>query len=565
MSLKNTKCAYSSADTKYAMRALVSLVTFRQRNSDFDLALFGRSFDDEQHAFAKNNNVKLFEVDLSHDFTNTWGVYPIECFYLFAGPSYLRNYKVVMYMDGDIYCNKTLDIDFSAPQFSDAVFAALGGKKDMRSFPALYADREIIKETWPQARWDRRRLQSGIVFFNVERALETNFYEKIVELFKTSLEKNAPRKGDDSLLSLWYMLADQTKDVFLLKRNYNAFGEEDAYLKECCMFHFLASPKPWDDRNHVPKTQHVTRYFMLKWQEQACKLLSREQLVTLMPQFNVELPLESDINFYWYSHTANFGDFITPYFLRKCCNINVKHAHEPALHDKTCTVVSTGSIYRLVNENALVFGSGVRDRDQSVQKSNSVFCVRGPLTRRRVLAVGDECPPIYGDPALLLARVYNPPFVLRYKLGIVPHVSQYKKVLKLYDEDVKSGEVFVVDLRTINVESVVRQILQCERVVSSSLHGIIVCHSYGIPVRWIRFDNNINGDDTKYHDHFAAVDLPCTHIDAVPFKRVSPNDLLPQIKPQQIRIDLDRLEEAMFFDKDGLKTFVLYAMCNVFK
>lgn len=565
MSLKNKNCAYSSADTKYAMRTLVSLVAFGKRNRDFDLALFGRTFDDEQHRFAQQHNIKLFEIDLSHDFTKTWGVYPIECFYLFAGPIYLRNYDVAMYMDGDIYCNKKIDIDFGATQFREATLAALFGKKDMRSFPALYADREQIKKTWPKKqRWDRRRLQSGVVFFNVKRALETQFYETIVQLYETSMENNIPRKGDDSLLSLWFMLTEKTSDVFPLTPVYNAFGQENSYLEDCRMFHFLSSPKPWDDRNNVPKFKNVTRYFMLKWQEEACGLLSREQLIELMPQFNVELPRESDLNIYWYNRTDNFGDFITPYLLRKCCNIDVKYSHEPACQDDMCTIVSTGSIYRLVNERALVFGTGVRDYDQQVQKSNIIFGVRGPLTRRRALAAGDECPPIYGDPALLLARVYSPPFVLRYKLGIIPHISQYKTVLSLYKEDVKAGNVFIVDLRTKDVESVVRQVLQCERVVSSSLHGIIVCHSYGIPVRWIRFDDNINGDDTKYHDHFAAVDLPSDHINAVPYKRIAPADLLPQIKPQKVGVDLNRLEEAMFFDEHGLKTFTLYAMCGVF-
>jgi hypothetical protein len=40
--------------------------------------------------------------------------------------------------------------------------------------------------------------------------------------------------------------------------------------------------------------------------------------------------------------------------------------------------------------------------------------------------------------------------------------------------------------------------------VSSSLHGIIVAHAYGVPARWVRWRHD-SGDGIKYLDYFQSV------------------------------------------------------------
>ena len=47
----------------------------------------------------------------------------------------------------------------------------------------------------------------------------------------------------------------------------------------------------------------------------------------------------------------------------------------------------------------------------------------------------------------------------------------------------------------------------CERIFSTSLHGVIVAQAYGIPVKWITFDKlPIHGDERyKFYDYFLGV------------------------------------------------------------
>jgi hypothetical protein len=62
-----------------------------------------------------------------------------------------------------------------------------------------------------------------------------------------------------------------------------------------------------------------------------------------------------------------------------------------------------------------------------------------------------------------------------------------------------------------------KQILACEHILSSSLHGIIVAHAYGIPAVQVQFSDRIFGDGVKYHDYFLSVDLEV--YDPVPIDR----------------------------------------------
>jgi pyruvyltransferase len=63
-----------------------------------------------------------------------------------------------------------------------------------------------------------------------------------------------------------------------------------------------------------------------------------------------------------------------------------------------------------------------------------------------------------------------------------------------------SDEVVLIDpLRDPTI--VVPEILSCEFVVSSSLHGIIVAESFGIPARWLRSDKK-GPASMKFYDYY---------------------------------------------------------------
>ena len=109
----------------------------------------------------------------------------------------------------------------------------------------------------------------------------------------------------------------------------------------------------------------------------------------------------------------------------------------------------------------------------------------------------------------MLPLYYRPAVKKRYKIGIVPHyVDEDKKELDKFKSD---DSVLIIHMTGYDKwEDVVRQVLSCEFVVSSSLHGIIISEAYGVPNLWAEIREPIIGDISrrfKFHDFFMSIGL----------------------------------------------------------
>ncbi|WP_217938965.1 polysaccharide pyruvyl transferase family protein [Duncaniella muris] len=166
-----------------------------------------------------------------------------------------------------------------------------------------------------------------------------------------------------------------------------------------------------------------------------------------------------------------------------------------------------GSIINwLTTQNSVIWGSGAINADYPLlAKPQKVLAVRGPMTRDFLLSQGINCPKVYGDPALLLPKYYNPNFKEKYRIGLIPHVSERDH--EIIQQLAINKEIKIIDLRNYNNDwrNIIDQINQCEMIVSSSLHGLIIAEAYNIPNVWIRLSNKIIGGEFKYHDFFKSI------------------------------------------------------------
>lgn len=131
-----------------------------------------------------------------------------------------------------------------------------------------------------------------------------------------------------------------------------------------------------------------------------------------------------------------------------------------------------------------------------------LLAVRGPLTRQAALTSGVDCPEIFGDPGMLLPRLL-PATGRRSGVALVPHFSDAARLEPRWKEQ---SDMLLVDPQQ-PVEDVVRQVAAAELVVSSSLHGLVVAHAYGVPAVWVEFARLPAGDRTKFYDHLMAVGI----------------------------------------------------------
>lgn len=216
---------------------------------------------------------------------------------------------------------------------------------------------------------------------------------------------------------------------------------------------------------------------------------------------------------YWGDHDGpNFGDILNGPLLDHY-GVNYKHTRDyPAGN-----LFVIGSVARLASPGSIVVGSGAIRKTEVYNPSVNFRSVRGPRTREMVLKGGGNCPEIYGDPALLLPRIV-PAQEKKYKIGCTVHYVHRKP--HIIDSLKKSGYHYI-DIFNEDPLEVAREISRCEKMISTSLHGIIAAHAYGIPAAHFHFNGKkLHGDGVKFLDHYEAMNLDhsCDRIDNLVFR-----------------------------------------------
>lgn len=228
---------------------------------------------------------------------------------------------------------------------------------------------------------------------------------------------------------------------------------------------------------------------------------------------------------YW--NFPNFGDQLSPFLVEKLTGKEIKYKSPYHIctnwlqafrifiyymrkreFSKISTItfpsehvlLSIGSILKFCSNNTIVWGSGFMSEEDSF-KGGQIFAVRGEYTNVKLKRMGFGGCDVFGDPGLLIPLVYPVFKETKFILGIIPH---WKEVDFFKDEYSKTYKV--IDLLTKDVETVIDEIVSCKYILSTSLHGIIVAHAYGIPALWIK-KGNIGTDGIKFKDYFSSVGI----------------------------------------------------------
>ena len=218
---------------------------------------------------------------------------------------------------------------------------------------------------------------------------------------------------------------------------------------------------------------------------------------------------------------ANWGDKLNPYLIEQISGKRVLHQSEvfvdmvPAVH---CVI---GSLLGQINlSNAVVWGAGfLSSGDLMPVVPKAIHAVRGHLSNRRLLEQGllkEEVP--VGDPALLMPLLYRPNATVVHDIGVIPHFRDHDlPIVRSLNE---SESFKVIDVCS-GVGEFCDQITSCRQIISSSLHGLIAAHSYGIPAKWVRLSERPKGDGFKFRDYLSSISAQT----AVPAEARSVSDI----------------------------------------
>jgi pyruvyltransferase len=166
-------------------------------------------------------------------------------------------------------------------------------------------------------------------------------------------------------------------------------------------------------------------------------------------------------------------------------------------------LVPIGSTIARGNKKTTFWGNGFLNKKESF-KGGKIYAVRGKYTDEKLRKDGFKGCSVYGDPALLLPIIYpiHNRCIKRNEIGIIPHYLDLPYFQANYSNKYK-----IIDLTTNNVEGIISEICSCKKILSTSLHGIIVAQAYDIPALWIK-KNDIGTDGFKFHDYFSSVEIP---------------------------------------------------------
>jgi pyruvyltransferase len=199
---------------------------------------------------------------------------------------------------------------------------------------------------------------------------------------------------------------------------------------------------------------------------------------------------------------GNFGDMLSPPVVRALSGRAVRYeARGPKLF-------AVGSLLKFARRGDAVWGTGFIQPQDVCDRGIEVFAVRGPLTRRRLLELGVDCPEVYGDPALLLPWVYRLPANPRRGIGIIPHYVDAGRIAVL----ARDPTLRIIDIRA-GIGSVLDEVSRCEVLLSSSLHGCVAGDAYGIPTAWVRIGDRVVGGAFKFEDYYGGTGREATCVD----------------------------------------------------
>lgn len=232
-----------------------------------------------------------------------------------------------------------------------------------------------------------------------------------------------------------------------------------------------------------------------------------KELPTLLNQ-NIKNVRENNKIYLGSSYSHNFGDWLNVFLVEYLSEKKVIFAKYLIPNRSRQEYVAIGSIIQWLKKPTIIWGAGLISEDAELHTKNlDIRSVRGPLTLKKLNGKGivpQQVP--FGDPALLMPLIYTPKVTKKYKVGIIPHyvdrsdlwIQKYSNFSEYKVIDVLSGGDW---------EKFINEVLECEIIISSSLHGLIIADAYGIPSLWISFSNKVMGKGFKFKDYYLSIGI----------------------------------------------------------
>ena len=229
---------------------------------------------------------------------------------------------------------------------------------------------------------------------------------------------------------------------------------------------------------------------------------------------------------------ANLGDALSPVMVSLVSGRRVKHV---SMRSRSSRLSSVGTIAHAMTDGVVhVWGSGTSLHSNPLAPISQrkafkpdtaadfhVYATRGPITGEILGAENWKNDPVYGDPVWLLPEYYRPNITKKWELGVILHLSELeercvecvpKRNFRRYCvPDQLTSKIRLLNTLTEPTVAAMRdridEILSCKRIVSTSLHGMVIAESYGIPCLYFGTREKESGPATVTLSKVANIDM----------------------------------------------------------
>ena len=240
----------------------------------------------------------------------------------------------------------------------------------------------------------------------------------------------------------------------------------------------------------------------------------------------------------------NFGDRLSGTILGEVMGLDFQEIDVSSL-ERPNAMLCIGSILQLAKSGDIVWGAGLNlpNIPQSFEGLD-IFAVRGPLTAERIKQLGGPSVDCFGDPGILISSVAsyreiwkkfkaNHPDnsgIKASRFTVIPHYVHWQllakririglrlrgkknllihRIGKQLATEKRQGYRFNYISIFENEKHLVRNIIESEVVISSSLHALITSIAFEVPISWwwpkLYDDLGDEQGRFKYYDFFASI------------------------------------------------------------
>lgn len=262
-------------------------------------------------------------------------------------------------------------------------------------------------------------------------------------------------------------------------------------------------------------------------------------------------PSAGKITIAWWEnpYPGNYGDWLTPFIFNHYTENRIIFqgltTQAPKKH-----LVSLGSVGRFIKSNSVVVGTGVSSFKHALNPKAEYISVRGPHTAELLLQSGGPKVEVFGDPAVVLSRIL--PFTrgkTNGRIALIRHHTHLQAPVKLPEN---FDELSVQISHPNDIIAFIEKLHEYDSVVTSAMHVMITCQSYGIPCALVvfkGFEDYVHGDGIKYSDY--ALGAGVTELNPV---SINPKIDLAEIQKItcEIKISDHKISEVESAIKEGI-------------